>query len=319
MYNQIDEIMKSLQFAWRQRHAFFTAFEMLKNLLTFKVPFTKIFATIIAIFQCFGCVISDTPMSPMGEELDLTGYSLVFSDEFDGDSLDYSKWSIRNTGAYNKGFYCDDNLEVKDGNLIISGKYMNGDYGDGWYASSIIADTTFCGGYFEMRAILSKNLMNTRDFWSSFWITCDNVYNPEVSKGGPGGCEIDIMESHSGSYKLERHAQCVTHAVWCNGYDSDPDTIDGRNMGSYYVPDPFTTYNTYGLKWTDTEYIWYINGVETVRSSYPAGVSRVEEELVLSLSIPLYDFIREIGDDANFIIDYVRVYQTTTDSFTPKN
>ena len=44
----------------------------------------KIIASILAIIELFGLTILDLPTTPRGQELDLTGYSLVFEDEFNG-------------------------------------------------------------------------------------------------------------------------------------------------------------------------------------------------------------------------------------------
>ena len=47
----------------------------------------KIIASILAIIELFGLTILDYPTTPRGQELDLTGYSLVFEDEFEGTEL----------------------------------------------------------------------------------------------------------------------------------------------------------------------------------------------------------------------------------------
>ena len=49
--------------------------------------FKKMGAMILAIGEMFGLIIFDTPVTPGGEALDLTGYNLVFVDEFNGNSL----------------------------------------------------------------------------------------------------------------------------------------------------------------------------------------------------------------------------------------
>ena len=43
----------------------------------------KLGAYFMAILEFLGLVILDTPVTPRGEELDLTGYSLVFEDHFE--------------------------------------------------------------------------------------------------------------------------------------------------------------------------------------------------------------------------------------------
>jgi len=320
----LEGLMNSLNFAWRQKDAVYRAVDCIQQLLTFKVPFTKIFATVIAVFQLFSAAVLDTPRPVMGEELDLSGYELVFEDDFSGNSLDMNKWHIRNYGESRIGYYDDSQLAVRDGNLVITGRYLeNGTYGDGWYTSAIETNEKFCGGYFEMRAILNKCALQGTDFWSCFWISASGVYDPAVSKGGPGGCELDIVESFGGGFLNPKNNSSFTPALWCNGVDSDDnDDCDGRNFGKYYIPNAYTQYNTYGFKWTKDEYIWYVNGVEAVRNSWKDGAVRtpfgkgascVPEEVIVSMSIPSR-MTATRTEPAEYVIDYVRIYQNPAEA-----
>ena len=67
-------------------------------------------------------------------------------------------------------------------------------------------------------------------------------------------------------------------------------------------------YNTYGVKWTGGEDIFYINGVESARASFAAGVSQAEEEVIVSLEIP-DEVTRPTDYCASMVVDYVRIYQ----------
>ena len=55
-------------------------------------------------------------------------WQLVWSDEFDGDSLDLTKWSFQTGNSYNgwgnyeAQYYTEDNVSVRDGMLIITAK-----------------------------------------------------------------------------------------------------------------------------------------------------------------------------------------------------
>ena len=53
--------------------------------------FTKIYYFFISIIMSI-CLTLDIPMKAMGRPVDLTGYELVWNDEFDGTELDTSKW-----------------------------------------------------------------------------------------------------------------------------------------------------------------------------------------------------------------------------------
>ncbi|MPN55584.1 hypothetical protein SDC9_203268 [bioreactor metagenome] len=89
------------------------------------------------------------------------------------------------------------------------------------------------------------------------------------------------------------------------------DTSGGLNslgLGTFNGKDIYTQYNTYGVEWDENEYVFYINGVETRRSSFADGTSKVPEQVIVSLEIP-----SEITHDQDFkteyVVDYVKIYQ----------
>ena len=68
------------------------------------------------------------------------------------------------------------------------------------------------------------------------------------------------------------------------------------------------------MKWTEDEYIFYINGVETARTSFGNGTSQVEEEVRVSLEVPDAEFLEPLDKEtyhSEFVVDYVRIYQPT--------
>ena len=83
-------------------------------------------------------------------------------------------------------------------------------------------------------------------------------------------------------------------------------------LGMFYGNNVTEEYNTYGLEWTEDEYIFYINGVETCRSTFGNGVSQVEEDVIVSLEIPDLDKLAELDKETyktEFVVDYVKIYQ----------
>ncbi len=58
--------------------------QMLVHLKEFLTSFSlqKMCASFLAFIELIGFVASDKPATPRGEALDLTGYSIVFEDEF---------------------------------------------------------------------------------------------------------------------------------------------------------------------------------------------------------------------------------------------
>jgi beta-glucanase (GH16 family) len=257
-------------------------------------------AAILAALELFGVVLFDTAQTPRGPELDLSGYELVLEDEFDGDTLDLTKWAYRGSGVRRAGFMSPEQVFLEDGNLIIRAEYKDGRYGEGWYAGMIRTVEEFSGGgYFECRCIASLG----GGFWSAFWLNSPGMVSAEASNGGIGGAEIDIFEAFN--YRTPIKKNSVSLNVHVGGYG---DGLRSMGLGDYKVNKPYTQYNTYGLEWTDEEYIFYINGVEAVRSDFKDGVSKGLEYAILSLETP-DEVTAEPGFSTDFIVDYVKIYQ----------
>ena len=276
------------------------------------------FKSIIAFFMSLLislCVSLDIACYPMGEKLDTDKFELTFSDEFDGE-LDRSVWSghyqYGNKTEARKGSYWNQYLaQTKDGNLIIPVTYLKdgmGGKGAGWYSAGIDTDGDAPGGfsqkfgYFECRCILPEGA----DIWSAFWLMNEGVYNEDGD--GRDGTEIDIFESNCYGDVLNKS---ITTNLHFDGYGEKHQNFGAAKF--LIKNNPYKEFNTYGLEWNESEYIFYINGVETFRTSY-GGVSQNEEYLILSVEmkgengIPS-DRANSEGMEAQFIVDYVRVYQ----------
>ena len=265
--------------------------------------FGKVTAYFVSLLTLL-CNWLNIPMKPMGQRLDLNGYELVFSDEFDGGAPDTEKWRPV-AYAENGGSYAEDMVSVRDGAMVLTAAYReNGPSGAGWYSADLYAQPKFTHGYFEIRCICSEG----GGFWSAFWLQSDHSYEHDISKGGVGGAEIDIMEAGLYTKATASLRNAVTSAVHCNGGDDDPENIDSKRLGRFRGNDIYRTYNTYGLEWTQEEYIFYVNGVETVRTDFAKGVSQVPEYLRISLCLPEKVTLKE-GETVRMLVDYVKVYQ----------
>lgn len=298
----LDKIVEALGLVFREEWAFRNIFYYTQQAFS-SFSFKGFFAGILAAIEMVGMLLFGFPTTPRGAELDLTGYDLVVYDEFEGDTLDFDVWRIRGDGPSRGGFKAPSQISVRDGNLVITGEYLHdGKHGEGWYSGGVALKERYTRGYFEISCICNSGY----DFWSAFWLQADHSYNPEKSKGGVGGAEIDIFESMS--YGDFVGSSSVTSTIHCAGVDGATEGIQSCNLGTFYVDNAYTQYNTYGLEWTEEEYIFYINGVETMRSSFGNGVSQVPEDIIISMETP--DEIRyEEGYRTEFIIDYIKIYQ----------
>ena len=292
-------------FGWTnaQKESFYLYRSAVQTLFTGK----RMLAGLLAAVELFCAAVFKLPVHPLGDSVDLTGYELVLFDDFNGDTLDTDVWYHRGVGSRRGGFNAASQAKVENGNLILTGEYLDaGAYGAGWYTGAIALKQWYCKGYFEIRCICNKG----DGFWSAFWMQSNHSYDA-ASKGGVGGAEIDIFEATDYDALLPSMRDCVTQTVYCNGSDADDDNID-KCQFSAYGKNIYDEYNTYGVLWNDDAYIFYVNGKETVRTSFGLGVSQVLENLIVSLELPdrLPDGIASNPDyQTQMIVDYVKVYQ----------
>ncbi|MCR5149890.1 MAG: glycoside hydrolase family 16 protein [Clostridiales bacterium] len=300
----LDKIMDFLHFAYRQKAAVYTVGVNLAKIFK-DFSLRRVGAFFMALAGMFSSLIFDGAVPPTGDPLNLDGYTEVFCDEFDSDSLDLDVWAHRGVGARRCGYNAESQAYVENGNLIIKAEYLeNGEFGEGWYTGMVKLRQQYQGGYFEIKCKCNDG----GDFWSAFWIQAAHPYEADISKGGVGGAEIDIFEAMSANKKLPFNRNAVTSTVHCNGVDDDDDHIDSRNIGTFMGKNIYTDYNTYGVEWTDEEYIFYVNGIETGRTSFGLGTSKVPEDVIVSLEIP-DEVKKDKSFSTEFVVDYVKIYQ----------
>ena len=268
---------------------------------------------------------------PKGDTINLDKFDLVWSDEFDGNELDRSKWDYEWWVTERKGGYWhQDMVSVEDGNLVIRAEYKNEPmpnyypdyigthapaYKPGWYTGEIWSKGKYEQkfGYFEVRCILPA----ATGMWSAFWMMNEGVFN--VDGNGRDGTEIDVFESFY--YKDNGWGNdCVSTGIHYDGYGEDE---KGYSVGKVFIKNnPYKEYNTYGVEWNENEYIFYLNGVEYGRTS-AGGVSQNPEYLLLSCEFAGSNGIQDSDSHgtgqisktpaknwpAEFKVDYVRCYQ----------
>lgn len=256
-----------------------------------------------------------TPVPKNPKKIDLSEFELVFEDDFSGEKLDSTKWREhqffdKNTGARKGGLWSPSQALIIDGKLHIRTEFKSGEYGEGYYTEAIDTSGLFEQkfGYFECRCKLPA----AEGLWAAFWLHSMKV---GVGNSGREGTEIDIFESPL--YKRKKIRNSVVSNLHYNGYG-----IQGKSkrLGAFEVKKPYSEFNTYGLEWNENEYIFYINGVETARSSF-GGVSQNEEFMILSVEVdgvggkPVFGWSGNIENNPDgtlpidFVVDYVKVYQ----------
>lgn len=303
-------IAKMFELDYKKTMAVGTIVDTVGKLFNGGISIKKITAAFTAVVELLTMIYTGAPLTPRGQALDLSDYSLVFSDEFDGPAVDTDKWEYRGTGADNGGYNAPSQVTVEDGNMVITGQYLdNGQFGPGWYAGNINIKQQFKHGYFEIRCICNPGA----GYYSAFWMNGDSgqSYDPARSRGGLGGCEIDVFEA---MYYGQKYPDSICTHLYCSGRTGDTSgELNAQNLGCWYGSDIYEQYNTYGVEWTDKEYIFYINGVETIRSSWCDGVSQIPEDVIISMCIPRTVEYTDKTYKTQMKIDYVKVWQKAGD------
>lgn len=267
------------------------------------------FAAFLAVFQLLGVIIFDTPGPIVGEEINLKDYSLVFSDEFNGDALDTDVW--QDVPALGTGEIFDKSMLSFDGdNLIISTEYLeNGPKGAGWYTGAIENTDAYSnfkpGCYYECRCIVPS----AKGMWSAFWMMTTGVKNYENGRHMEY-TEVDVMESFYYGQKYQNSTINTVHK-----YQPETDTFKSEIAGKYRInKDIYKEYVTYGVLWTEEEFIFYIDGKESGRSSNGATTDPAFMLLTCQVRINGEEHPEVLDNPENtfpakFIVDYVRVYE----------
>ena len=241
------------------------------------------------------------------------GYELVWHDEFDGTKLDTTKWRYRGLGSRRGGTVTKDAISFDGkGNLLITTSITDSNnYHVGMIGTAETFNTTY--GYFEARAKFGKRLS-----WDSFWLQCPTAYQP----GPPTetGAEIDIYEYTGGVRRImtgwdddgnviyDTLGYEVNHNVW---WADDDGVLKGWGSHSSVVND-VSDYVTVAVKWTEQNYVFYVNGVFTYSTT--KGLSGIDEYIILSVEPYFWDDLPDsIQNGATvqdtFFVDYVRVYK----------
>jgi len=256
--------------------------------------FTLIISTTVFMAACGEKITSTAPESseeylpeaPPGKE-----WKLVWSDEFNGDSLDWSIWETP-VGPRRDGYWVkEDSYLDGNGNLIIRTKKDGDRYTSGAIRTLGKFEQKF--GYWVARC----RFPTQEGHWPAFWLFCHPETDTPGYYGGYGP-EIDIMEY---AWPGEDRVQ---HALHWDDY--------GKNRSSavkkFIMPGLSKEFHTFGLYWKPYEFIFNVDGKETWRIK-EEGFSQVPAYVKLTEEIGKW-----AGDIKNaelpdyFYVDYVRVY-----------
>ncbi len=257
------------------------------------------------------CIVTVTQTVNYGET-EHGEYQLIWSDEFDGNTLNEDNWSYQQGGGgfgnNELQYYTNraENIRVQGGCLEIEARKETYDNREYTSARILTKDKQqFRYGRIEARISLPAG----KGTWPAFWM----LGNGSWPKNG----EIDIME-HVGSQPT-----MISHAVHTNNKNG----LRGNNWSSrYYLDNVEGEFHVYAIEWApNVEYghdqiRFYVDNVHTATVSSQYDYEDKDSwpfynNQYIILNLALGGTMGGTIDDAIFAnkivmkVDYVRVYQ----------
>jgi len=243
------------------------------------------------------------------------GWTLVWADEFDGTTVDPTKWEAQlgdgcpdlcGWGNNELQAYTAENLSVGDGTLKITARQNGDDYTSSRIRTLGKGDWTY--GRFEIRAKLPTG----QGLWPAIWL----LFSEDTYGGWAASGEIDIMEAVGNEPGEVFGTLHYGGQFPANVFSGEPFelTFDSFDQ-DFYV---FT------VEWEESEIRWYVNNVLyqtqtsddwfTTGSDNPAAPFNHDFHMILNVAVG--GNLPGAPDETTVFpqtmeVDYVRVYERT--------
>lgn len=240
----------------------------------------------IALLACAGSS-GPADVSDGNDQNGIDGWTLVWADEFDGSSLDSSRWTIvtgdgcdRNLCGWGNNeleWYQAANVEVAAGLLTITARQQPA---NGRNFTSARLNTAGKGDWTYGRIDIRARLPLGKGIWPAIWmLPTDQTYGPWAASG-----EIDIVE-------LVGHEPDRVVGTLHYGGPAPANRYSGAPyiLGSGTFADGF---HTFSLEWERGSIRWYVDGTHyqtqtdwsTTAAPWPAPFDR-RFHLILNVAV----------------------------------
>ena len=246
----------------------------------------------------------------------LEGYSLLWNDEFNGDTLNEENWTreLREPGWTNNELQAytdkDENIFVKDGSLVLKAIQTKDADGKLSYTSGKV-NSQNKKDFLYGKVVVSAKVPEGQGLWPAVWMMPqdENVYGQWPKCG-----EIDIMETLGNQTNI---AYQTIHYGEPHGQQQGIKTLDSGSFSE--------AFHEYSVEWEPGEIRFYIDGelMKTINDwfsavegeddkPYPAPFNQpffVQMNLAVGGNWPGNPDATTDFSKAEFVVDYVRVYQ----------
>ncbi len=277
-------------------------------------PFLPV-AALLALALSLGCGLmppeqqgQPTPPPPEQRTLPPPGYVIVWQDEFDGTSLDATRWTPF-SGPRLDSIATPNALDVRNGILTLTTYTQAGVH----YTGFLSTEGKFAAryGYYEARIRFD----DAPGSWCAFWLQSPTIGVP-LGDPAHAGVEADVVEhrvTDQGGWDALRDMVAL-NLNW-DGYDVHKQNVQ-KVMA---LPDGSPIqgqWHTFAVLWTASGYTWYVDDVQLWTSA--AAVSQRTEDLRLTCEVadgswagyvPKGGYGPKATSAAKMEVDWVRVWQ----------
>jgi beta-glucanase (GH16 family) len=265
----------------------------------------------------------------------------TWSDEFDGNSLDLTRWSYRATGARFDGILTPAAVSVGDGALTIKTYTEAGQNYSGMISTQRHGSDGFEQAYGTFEARVKFN--SSPGQWSAFWLQSPTIGTP-LGDPANAGVETDIAEHRarcetapSPTSSPSSTSTSPTAPSTCRSGDDISDRTQRALIWDGYgadrkaavrLSDPLAglgndSWHTFALRWTPTAMTFLYDGAVIWSTSGP--ISRRSQYIILSSevgqffagAIPTGGYGSRETTRTNMQVDYVRVWAPPAQQAAP--
>ncbi|MBM3176382.1 MAG: glycoside hydrolase family 16 protein [Bacteroidetes bacterium] len=248
----------------------------------------------------------------------ITGWNLVFSDEFAGTAVDQTKWKIWTGGAFNNElqYYQGANISISGGIMSIQAKaqkvrgvatpfttslksfnYTSGRLESNILFSAAASSVTGATAAPKIRMAARIKLPAGYGMWPAFWSYGD----PWPTEG-----EIDILEA-----KGQKPNTYYTNYFY--GTQTNTNLVQNATSTMTSSSSLQTCYHIYEVIWEQSKLSFYLDGilVDTKSGGYVPNLFGKKEKVVLNLAVG-GNFFQTLNTTkivpGTLLVDWVRIY-----------
>ncbi len=243
-------------------------------------------------------------------------WTLVWSDEFEGDALDPQKWrrQVVRAGRFNEEWqrYTDstDNAYIENGCLVIKAIHESGRHGLDQYTSARLV-TIPEDGWRYGRIAARIQLPYGMGIWPAFWMLGANIDEHGGDTPWPQSGEIDILELYGSND--DGAIEANIHYADSSGQHANMGAV-GTRLSERRFADSF---HVFELEWDAHSLQWFVDGKRFAATSISGSeFAAFHKKFFILLNIAVGGTHAGRPDDStNFpqymYVDWVRVYKRT--------